>query len=162
MRLRVLLALLASALLTSCLGLDDTETGSVSASCVTTGFTSHIVFIVEAEGGLPPVLSGRINDTVSFDECNGSERYLYTIDRSSTNYATVSIWLPDTAKVYDEYFNKNGEPVPNADLSYKIFGRPYCDADEIIMSSGTSSLSWQPLYTSNATCPSAGYSAIVR
>ncbi|MBX3020359.1 MAG: hypothetical protein KF799_01680 [Bdellovibrionales bacterium] len=134
----------------------------MTATCTTSGFTSHIVFLVSSPTGLPNVLSGRVNDTVAFDECNGSDAYLYSITRTDANYAQVSIWLPPSAKVYDQYFDENNQPLPDPQLSYKIYGRPWCDSDEVIMTSGDTRLDWQPLYTVNTSCPQAGYSAVVR
>ena len=159
MRLRLLIYTSLLSLL-GCLQTGDGQ--GVAGLCTTTGFTSKIVFLVSNEGGLPNYFSGQINDSLIFDECQATDSYLYSIERTSSTSALISIWLPNEAKVHDLYFDENHQPKPNASVSYSLFGRTWCDDDRIIQSAGESALTWQPLFTEKASCPEAGYSAIVR
>lgn len=160
MWVRILLIFSAAAFLCGCFEISPGKAEKVQ--CSTTGFTSHLIFLVNSPQGLPNVLSGQVNDDVAFDECNGNDTFLYTIVRTDSHHAQVHIWLPPSAKGYDKYFDENNQPLPSPKVSYKIFGRPYCDDDQIIMRQGTDeTIGWHPLFTENSGCPDAGYSAVV-
>jgi hypothetical protein len=154
------LGLLFTLALPSCLPILGTES-LAHKSCVASTDGNTLVFKIETAGDLPPVISGVINQSLSFDECQPVPSSLFNIGREDNHHATLTVIASPGTKVGDEYFDQYGQPIPGTALTYYLYGRNYCGDDPLTFKRDQLVIAWNAEYASGSDCPISNFTSTI-
>lgn len=158
---RALVLLVLTLSLSGCLLLDNKTL--VTKACTQIGYDSNFVFNIESTGAdLPWVISGLVNNSLAFDECQTGYNSIFLVDHLDARHVTLTVFAPADSKLYDQFFDENGQPRSGAALEYYLYGRNYCGDDPLTFEHATVTPQWNPVQANGAGCGISGYTTNIQ